>query len=244
MRRMQSDISWKPFWRYRLHSNGRGRGCITLQCHAEVVRVGGRVPGIACRIKSYTVFEDPGLAQSRTDAHRGTSHGGSCFRPTAESSAAGTIDRMPDGETTVLHQDDRAVEQKILGSLSLAILGGILTAGLWPFHAPANQVAWLKHSDGIVLGRFGTLVSSDFLKPSSAAGNPSCSLEISLQPRFLNDPGQFSALYSPDRGVTFSIHQFQSDLVLPNSEEATDGGEIANDSGAVTYSEDSLGNRC
>src|ERR1700760_3100940 len=43
---------------------------------------------------------------------------------------------------------------------SIAILCGILCAGLWPLHRPRNDVHWLTKQDGLQFGDFGTIVSS------------------------------------------------------------------------------------
>lgn len=38
--------------------NGRPKGHLTLQCHVEVVRTGPQEPGVACRIKDFTIVTD------------------------------------------------------------------------------------------------------------------------------------------------------------------------------------------
>src|ERR1700691_288659 len=52
-----------------------------------------------------------------------------------------------------------ASKLKILGVLCILVLCGILVAGLWPFHAPINDVTWLQNADGVDFGSHGTLVS-------------------------------------------------------------------------------------
>src|ERR1700691_6293221 len=67
--------------------------------------------------------------------------------------------------------------------LCVLVLLGILTAGLWPFHAPKNDVNWLSEGNGLFLGKHGSLVSASQL--SAAAGtqpSDSCSIEIWLKP--------------------------------------------------------------
>jgi VanZ family protein len=46
------------------------------------------------------------------------------------------------------------------GCLCCAVLGIILVAGLWPFHAPRNAATWLEGRNGILFGHHGTLLSA------------------------------------------------------------------------------------
>lgn len=66
-------------------------------------------------------------------------------------------------------------------AVCLGLICGILVAGLWPFHAPVNQVRWLR--DGVAFGRYGSMLSAGRFheKPGAAAGE---SLELWLQPRW------------------------------------------------------------
>jgi VanZ family protein len=95
-----------------------------------------------------------------------------------------------------------------------AVLGGILTLGLWPFHAPQNDVSWLADTNGLHFGRFGTVFSSgEFLAPpgkNSSFG----SLEVWLQPGRIWDFGTFLAFYTPECPFRFSLHQWQTGLLL------------------------------
>ena len=45
----------------------------------------------------------------------------------------------------------------------IAVLLGILVAGLWPFHTPKNEVTWLKDRNGLRFGDYGTVRSTDAL---------------------------------------------------------------------------------
>jgi len=40
-------------------------------------------------------------------------------------------------------------EKKALEVLCGSVLVAILTAGLWPFHAPKNEVRWLSDGNGL-----------------------------------------------------------------------------------------------
>ena len=49
---------------------------------------------------------------------------------------------------------------RLSGAGCLCVLGIILAAGLWPFHAPLNRVKWLSSMDGIEFGHHGSAVTS------------------------------------------------------------------------------------
>ena len=57
----------------------------------------------------------------------------------------------------------------------------VLTAGLWPFHAPRNEVRWLQGENGIGLGTCGTAISASPLLPPAGASS-GCTLEIWVKP--------------------------------------------------------------
>jgi hypothetical protein len=107
-----------------------------------------------------------------------------------------------------------ASKLKILGVLCILVLCGILVAGLWPFHAPINDVTWLQNADGVDFGSHGTLVSIKAFRLSSG-DEPFCSLEVSLQPR-LDDLGTIFAFFTPESGIQFSLDQFGADMALQN----------------------------
>lgn len=90
-----------------------------------------------------------------------------------------------------------------------AVLCIILNLGLWPFHAPRNDVSWLPQRTGLYFGRTGTVFSSGMLRPA-----PSVTIEIWLQPRRIWDSGTFLAFYSPGKSSQFSLRQSQLDLQL------------------------------
>ena len=53
------------------------------------------------------------------------------------------------------------MQKKVLGLLCASVLVIILTAGLWPFHAPKNEVTWLSEGKGIHFGKHGVILSSE-----------------------------------------------------------------------------------
>jgi len=100
----------------------------------------------------------------------------------------------------------------VSGVISLGILGGILVAGLWPFHQPANAVAWLERENGVRFGRHGIVLSSITLRLPSA--DKSCSVEIWVRPGRPWQSGTLLALLDPGGPRTVSVHDDASDLVL------------------------------
>ena len=107
------------------------------------------------------------------------------------------------------------MQNKVLGILCVGILLGILTAGLWPFHAPKNQVSWSSSGAGLEFGAHGLILSSAASSiPGLKDGTP-CSIELWVKPDFSDIGGTILAFYVPEnRIVTFSLHQSIDDLFL------------------------------
>ncbi len=104
---------------------------------------------------------------------------------------------------------------RILDIVCIAVLCTILTLGLWPFHAPKNDVTWLEARNGLRFGKFGTVLSSgEFEMASSHGGELRGSLEIWLQPKRVWDSGTFLAFCTPETPFRFWLRQSQTDLQL------------------------------
>jgi hypothetical protein len=102
-----------------------------------------------------------------------------------------------------------------MAAICAATLCGILVAGLWPFHAPTNQVTWLKNENGLHFGDYGSIVSTGAFMPPSSRSDTSCSIEIWLEPGLTEDSNTFLAFYSVGvPSVPLSLHQSISDLKL------------------------------
>jgi hypothetical protein len=102
-----------------------------------------------------------------------------------------------------------------MAAICAATLCAILVAGLWPFHAPTNQVNWFKNGNGLHFGDYGSIVSTGAFMPRSSGRNASCSIEIWLEPGLTEDSNTFLAFYSAGAlSVPFSLHQSISDLKL------------------------------
>jgi hypothetical protein len=117
---------------------------------------------------------------------------------------------------------DPSFKLKILGVLCIFVLGGILVAGLWPFHAPINDVTWVNNADGLDFNRHGTLVSSKTFRPASSGDETFCSVEISLLPRSLDDSSTILAFFTAEPAIRFSLHQFGTDMVLQSLSQTVD----------------------
>jgi hypothetical protein len=108
-----------------------------------------------------------------------------------------------------------AMQKNLLGLLCAAVLIIILIAGLWPFHAPKNQVSWLSNSDGLHFGEYGVIFGSLESSFEGSKDATSCSVEILVQPDHSDIGGTILAFYKPeDRLVAFSVHQSIDDLFL------------------------------
>jgi VanZ family protein len=106
------------------------------------------------------------------------------------------------------------MQKQVLGLLCVAVLAGILTAGLWPFCAPLNQVSWLN-GNGLHFGEYGVLLSAGASRFAGPTDGTHCSLEIWLQPDHSKIGGSILGFYKPEnRLVAFSVYQSIDDLLL------------------------------
>jgi hypothetical protein len=104
-------------------------------------------------------------------------------------------------------------QKKVLGLICASVLVFILTVGLWPFHAPKNEVGWV--SNGLHFGNHGVILSPDAFSLAGLKAGISCSVEIWLQPDLSDTGGTILAFYTPEnRIVAFSVHQSIDDLFL------------------------------
>jgi VanZ family protein len=101
------------------------------------------------------------------------------------------------------------IRRIFLVSSSYAVVLVTLTLGLWPFHAPRNNVTWLPKGRGLHLGRFATIVSAAPFPDSLAA-----SVEIWLSPATIWQSHTMLAFYRPGHPYLFSLHQRQQDLTI------------------------------
>ena len=103
------------------------------------------------------------------------------------------------------------MKSTLLGVLCVLVLCVIFPLGLWPFHAPRNDVTWLKQSNGIKLGRYGTVLSSGEF--GASGGNAAGSVEIWAQPERWTGATML-ALYHARSHELFTLRQSLTDLEL------------------------------
>jgi hypothetical protein len=104
---------------------------------------------------------------------------------------------------------------KILGALGGCILCIILVAGLWPFHAPKNDVKWLENGNGLAFGRFGSVLSASMFHRGALPNDSGGSLEIWLKPAFLGSKRTILSFDGSDHpGAPFSLFQSKDGLMI------------------------------
>ncbi|MFZ3369450.1 MAG: VanZ family protein, partial [Candidatus Sulfotelmatobacter sp.] len=112
------------------------------------------------------------------------------------------------------------IQPMFLRALCCFVLLGILVAGLWPFHAPKNEITWVNQGSGLLFGKYGSIVSAGPIKADPLRRDSSCSLEIWLEPRRVHSSGTILALYWPESGVVpFALRQSLGDLVLQRTSQ-------------------------
>jgi hypothetical protein len=107
----------------------------------------------------------------------------------------------------------RRSPSRALGILSICVVFAMLVAGLWPFHAPLNEVTWVTDADGVSFGGHGTLLSTSTFELNLEA-QAACSLEIWMYPYDIRDTGTVLAFYSSDNLQRFSLQQDRTNLIL------------------------------
>jgi VanZ like family/Concanavalin A-like lectin/glucanases superfamily len=136
------------------------------------------------------------------------------YRNRSELFASAVSGTIPGSETkvaakpvTVMDQKHHTAYKTLAGGVCLCVLGITLTAGLWPFHVPTNQVNWLKTGDGLEFGRHGSVVTSGAIRESGLT-NASATLEIWLEPAQSESNGTILSFErSAHPGEPFSLHQ-------------------------------------
>ena len=106
------------------------------------------------------------------------------------------------------------VQKRLIGIICIAVLCVILNLGLWPCHAPKNEVAWLKARNGLRFGDYGTVMSTRALDGTGSRDTESCSVEIWLQAALTDSSGTIVSFYAPNHPARFSVHQSLGDLMV------------------------------
>lgn len=88
-----------------------------------------------------------------------------------------------------------------------------LSLGLWPFHIPANQVAWMPAGGGVEYGRAATILSDGpIVKPPLTSSSGARSIEVWAAPHPYQKVAVLLSLYSADRRSYVEISQALVDL--------------------------------
>jgi VanZ like family/Concanavalin A-like lectin/glucanases superfamily len=123
--------------------------------------------------------------------------------------------------------EHRKIATMRLRAISIAVVLGILLAGLWPLHVPRNEVSWLSDGEGLFFGNLGSVVSSKPFRGRVLREGASCSLEIGLEPSRVDADGIILSFYRPrSRAIPFEIRQFQNGLVLELGSDMHSGPTI------------------
>jgi hypothetical protein len=117
----------------------------------------------------------------------------------------------------------------ILGVSCACILGGILVAGLWPFHSPKNDVAWVGSENGLQFGEYGAILGSSPFTMTGPPDETSCTLELWLQPRVVDDTSTLLTFYTAQNPVQVSMHQDHADLALSWNDPQTRAAKVVID---------------
>jgi VanZ family protein len=106
------------------------------------------------------------------------------------------------------------IRERLLGLIWVLVLCGILVAGLAPFGRPRNAVTWLGNENGLRFGKYATVLSSGAFEVAAAQEEPSCSLEIWLQPGLTNASNTLLSFYLSENPLQFAMYQYRSNLIL------------------------------
>jgi hypothetical protein len=115
---------------------------------------------------------------------------------------------------------EKATSGKLLGGICVAILCGILVAGLWPFHGPENEVSWISNGNGVRFGEYGTILSSRKFAGADLPNDGAASIEIWLQPALVSDSSTLLT-FAPGHPFQFSLRQSLSDLAVVREARGT-----------------------
>jgi VanZ family protein len=93
------------------------------------------------------------------------------------------------------------------------ILAGTLTAGLWPFDSPRNDVTWEQGESGLFFGKHGTAFANMEMSFDEANSGP-FTLELWVKPTEIWTTGTIFASYDSRTRHQFTVTQNYMDLVL------------------------------
>jgi VanZ family protein len=106
------------------------------------------------------------------------------------------------------------IRKRLLAVICAAVLCAILVAGLAPFWPPRNTVTWLGNENGLRFSGYATVRSSDAFPAATEEGEPSCSLEMWLQPGSASAINTILAFSTPENPAQLSVQQYHANLAL------------------------------
>lgn len=106
------------------------------------------------------------------------------------------------------------LKPKIHGVVCILVLCVTLTLGLWPFHAPQNDVSWQRNENGLRFSGYGSLLSAEDFQITESEDQASSSLEIWIQPGLTNDRSTLLAFSTAKNPLQLLMHQYRSGLML------------------------------
>ena len=112
---------------------------------------------------------------------------------------------------------------KFLTIVCFVVLATILSLGLWPFHAPANEVGWIGTGPGLAFGKFSTAIAAASLKATAVARESGASAEIWMMPERIWDRSTFLAFSGFGDPYKLSLRQNQMDLEIRTSRDRRAG---------------------
>jgi hypothetical protein len=101
-----------------------------------------------------------------------------------------------------------------IGIVCFAVVCVTLTLGLWPFHAPKNQVTWLPNRNGVRIGHHGTLSTPAVTDHAAPLHRSAATAEVWLQVGRIWESGTVMAFYDPQVPLLLDLRQSQLDLKL------------------------------
>jgi VanZ like family/Concanavalin A-like lectin/glucanases superfamily len=115
----------------------------------------------------------------------------------------------------IVRRANGQIQTMLLRAICAFVLLGILVAGLWPFHAPRNEVRWLGYGNGLFFGKYGSIVSAVPFKLEGLDADRPCSLELWVQPNRADASGTILAFYWPENQIVpFAVRQSLDDLLV------------------------------
>ena len=104
---------------------------------------------------------------------------------------------------------------RFISGITCVIVASItLSLGLWPFHAPRNDVTWPMGEHGLRFGPYGTVMSSGKFETDVPKAAASCSVETWARAAHRSDSGTILSFYEGQKRLGMPLHQSGADVRL------------------------------